>query len=70
MNVQVFISRHGDNCFVLKDAPILLVFYFPEAPSSTIHLFKKLNKPQNKQKEENKGKHSQGSLCQVYKSIF
>lgn len=42
-SVQVFISRHGDNCFVLEDAPILLVFYFPETPSSTIHLFKKPN---------------------------
>lgn len=78
MSVQIFISRHGDNYFVLEDAPILLSFYFPEAPSSAIHLFKKKKpthkptktKPQNKQEEENKGKHSQGSLCQVYKSIF
>lgn len=55
MSVQIFISRHGDNYFVLEDAPILLLFYFPEAPSSAIHLFKKKKtNPQTNQNQTTK----------------
>lgn len=55
MSVQIFISRHGDNYFVLEDAPILLLFYFPEAPSSAIHLFKKKkHQPTNQPKPNHK----------------
>lgn len=38
-SVQVFIIRCGINYFVLEGGPV--VFYFPEAPLSAIHLFKK-----------------------------
>lgn len=38
-SVQVFISRCDINYLVLEGGPI--VFYFPEAPFSANHLFKK-----------------------------
>lgn len=41
-SVQVFISRCGNNYLVLEGGPI--VFYFPEAPFSANHLFKKKKK--------------------------
>lgn len=59
MSVQIFISRHGDNYFVLEDAPILLLFYFPEASSSAIHFFKKnntTNQPKTNHKTNKKKK--------------
>lgn len=66
MSVQVFISKHGDNYFVLEDTPSQFLFYFSEAHLLHFSYVWKTNKKTNQNTNHKTNKKKENILKDHY----